>query len=164
MPRRQPTRLVERLRRRLIPEFEANGFVVVPLTEEERSSAELRRSFPFGRLHRSRGEHLDLVEIQLNRNNTHTFRLNVASVPPGGIEHKVGHVDQDQVWVHYLDTWFELYGCPRLRLWFGHRWLPGAAITDERIDRTVEQATDLVAEVDALLRRGILGRHVRRVA
>jgi hypothetical protein len=164
MPRQQPTRLAEGLRRRLIPEFKANGFVVVPLNEEERSSAELRRSFPLGRLHRYRGEKLDLVEIQLNRNNIHTFRLNVAKVPPRGIELKVGHLDQHQVWVYYLDTWFELYECPTLRLWFGCRWLPGAAITDERIDRAVGQATDLVPEVDALLNRGIVGRHIRRVA
>jgi hypothetical protein len=57
-----------------------------------------------------------------------------------------------------------LYECPRLQTVV---WVPMAvwrSKTDERIDRTAGQATDLVPEVDALLNRGIVGRHIRRVA
>jgi len=71
----------------------------VALTVEEKGTA-VEESFPFGRLRRKRGDEFDLVEVQLNNRKKNAFRVNFAVISEEGIDHVVGHVKAEDVWVH----------------------------------------------------------------
>lgn len=155
--------LADSLRKHLVSAFEELGFEVVPLTAEEAASGELRRAFPFGRLRRASSRGLDLVEVQLDKYDP-AFRLNIGVAPEGGIDHPIsGHVDQQDIWVGYLDTYYEAYGWPLLQRWFRlSRWF-GPPKTRVDYENLVADNLGLVREVEDVLREGKLDRHIRKV-
>lgn len=146
----------------IVPEFERRGFTVVPLSGDDARSPEIKASFPFGRLRRQHATGFDLVEIQMNRHDTESLRVNFCVVPPGGIDHAAGHVDAENVWVHYMDHYCTLYRRPRLRSWFSTRRLFFRA-DQERLISTVKEVVGVIPEIDDFFSTGKIGPHVRRV-
>ncbi|MEF9355477.1 MULTISPECIES: hypothetical protein [Ralstonia solanacearum species complex] len=155
--------LTNSLRSRLIPEFERRGFNVVPLTGDDARSGEIRAAFPFGRLRRPGPNGLEMVEIQLDKHGRAAFRLNIGVAPSGGIAHAVGQVAQEDIWVHYLSRYYEVYRWPLARRWFSvWRW-PGSSATQADYDALVKRVVDLIPEVEEVLTSGGRGPHIRLI-
>jgi hypothetical protein len=150
--------LIDTVRKRLVPALEGLGFSLVALSDQEKRS-EVGAAFPFGRLRRSTATGFDLVEIQFNKDGSASFRLNIAQVPTAGIEHAVGRVAAEDVWVHYLDHFCTLYARRFLRRWFHVE----EAARQDQIDATVERVVDLLPQVDDYLRHGRRGGNLRCV-
>lgn len=152
--------LVETIKHKLVPMLRRLGFEPVPLTPEEKRS-EIGAAFPFGRLHRSSAAGFDLVEIQLDKDREISFRLNLARVPSAGIEHAVGHVKAEDVWVHYLDHFCELYSNRFLRRWFAIRKPLDDHSAPAEIEALVERAVTMLDQVETYFASGRAGRNMR---
>jgi hypothetical protein len=153
--------LTDSIRTLLIPEFEKRGFVTVPLTAKEARS-EFRTAFPFGRFRRPSPSGFEMVEIQLDKHAKPAFRLNLGIAPTGGIEHVVGHVNQEDLWVHHLPQYYEVEQSPRLQKWFSvRRWFGSPQASD--YEELVRGVVEILPEIEQALRDGKLGPHVRRV-
>lgn len=162
-PMADPSRqwLIDALRTRLLPALEGQGFVQHPLVGEDARSTEIRTSFPLGQSRRARAGGHDLVEIQLDRRPA--FRLNLGVAPDAGILHAAGPVARDQIWVHYLPRYFELYQHPLFRRWFAMgRWSRAGAKAEDYA-ALVDRAVALLPEIDQTLAAGKPGPHVRAV-
>lgn len=147
----------------LLPEFVQRGFTVVPLNEDDARSRELRSTFPFGRLRRQGQKGLEVVELQLDKHGSAAFRLNIGIAPPGGVDHVAGHIPQEDVWVHYLERYFEMYRFPLIRRWFSVWRLPGSSPNRAAYDSLAKSIVDLIPEIEVALRDGIPGKHMRLV-
>jgi hypothetical protein len=153
--------LISSLQIMLVPEFVRRGFAVVALDGEDARSRDVRAAFPFGRLHRSGVRGLEMVEIQLDKHGNPAFRLNIGVSPLGGIEHASGHIAQEDMWVHYLGWYFEMYRSPRLRRWFSVLNLPWAPATERDYQTLVQSVVDMVPEVEKTLRENVPSRQMR---
>lgn len=155
--------LIESLQKRLIPAFEECGFQVIPLAGEKAESHELRAAFPFGRLRRETAQGIEMVEVQLDKHGNAAFRLNVGVGPTEGIQNQIGYVAPEDMWIHYLNRYYEAYDCPLLQCWFRvRRWFgPSATLMD--YDNLVTTNLGLIREVEDLWRNGKQGRHMRMV-
>lgn len=155
-------RLIDGLRNRLVPELEQRGYVQVELSNDEKRS-EVGAAFPFGRLRKRTANGFELIEIQFHKNGGPSFRLNGGRVPAQGIEHVVGHVKAEDVWVHYLDHFCELYSSRLFRRWFA---LKGALHADDasaQIENLVASVVALVPQIEDYLAHRTVGRNLRCV-
>lgn len=150
------------IRELIVPEFEKRRFLAVPLAGDDARSPEIRTAFPLGRFRRPHARGFDLVEIQMNRHDADSLRVNFCVVPTGGIDHVAGHVDAEDVWVHYMDHYCTLYRRPFLRSWFSARRLFLKADRERRIS-TVKEVIEWIPEIDDFFSVGKIGPHVRRV-
>lgn len=153
--------LIEVLRRRLVPAVEQLGFVVVASDAREKNT-EAGAAFPFGRLRRRTSDGFDLIEIQFEKDGSAAFRLNVGQVPLVGIEHAVGHVAAEDVWVHYLEHFCTLYSSRFFRRWFRFE-ASDAAADRERLNALADSVISLLPQVDDFLKSGKRGRNLRCV-
>ena len=142
----------------IIPEFERRGFTSVALDAEDARSPEIKTAFPFGRLRRSNAHGFDLVEIQMNKHNPESLRLNFSAVPADGIEHVAGHVAAKDVWVHYMNHYCTLYRSPFFRSWFSTR----KVFSKTSMTSTIEEVIDRIVEIDDFFATGKIGPHVRK--
>ncbi|HEX2593156.1 MAG TPA: hypothetical protein VHL34_16770 [Rhizomicrobium sp.] len=141
------------------------GFEVVPSAGDD-ARGEIRAAFPFGRLRRNGPEGLELVEIQLHKRRAAAFRLNIGIAPPEGVDHFTGqHIAQEDIWVGYLDHFYELYRSPMFRIWFAvRRWSwSKRAVTEGDCGALVDEVIGFLPEVEQALREGRAGPHVRRI-
>jgi hypothetical protein len=155
--------MVDALRTLVIPAFGQRGFRVRPLTEDDARSAIIRSAFPLGRLRRVTPAGCEMVEIQFDKRRPTTFRLNVGIAPPGGIVHAIGPVAQDDIWVHHLPRYFEVYRWAPCRRWFSAAGWFRASIMKETCDAVAGGIVSLIPDIEAALAMGKVGRHVRRV-
>lgn len=162
--------LIASLEAILLPELERRGFQRAPLAGED-ARGEMAIGFPFGRMRRETAAGLELVEIQLDKRRLPAFRLNLGIAPEGGIQHPLtGHVPQDEIWVHYLPRYWEVYasrwtshGLPFTRRWFAARRWPGAVPARADYDALVQRVVMLLPHVERALREQAPGPHVREV-
>ena len=159
-------RLTRHLDEILIPAFEQAGFVRLPLDGDDAKSPEIRSVFPFGRLRRPCAGGVEQVEIQLDKNKLPAFRINFAVIPAGGIQHAVGPVKLEDMWIHYLDRYNVLYERGWTRRWFAAAQRAGAGASDADYRALVERVAALLPEVERAFdthARMPWGGHVRRV-
>ena len=155
--------LTDSVERILIPAFIAHGFVRVALEAEDGGSRQIRQAFPFGRLRRIDGERVEQVEIQFDRHGKPVFRINFGLFPRQGIDHIAGHVEYEDVWIHYLDRYFVAYQIPLFRKWFGlFRW-PGRQVVEPDFDALADEVVSVISEIEQTLKSGKRGRHIRAV-
>ncbi len=148
---------------RIVPALEQRGFRTIPLTGGDARSREIRSAFPFGRLRREGIQGFQIVEIQLDKRGRPAFRLNLGVVPQEGIVHASGRIPAEDVWVQYLEQYFQVYRRPFFRHWFdARRWL-GSAPTEADIEATVDEAVTLMPEIEEVFVSGTCGPHVRCV-
>lgn len=136
----------------LIPAFVELGFVTVPLDTRGSRSREIRRAFPFGRLRRFTSTGSEQIEVQFYKEGAPFFRINFGIVPLEGIEHLVGHVENKDVWIHYMNHYFAAYQIPKIRKWFGLFHWPGRTITEADYDALVSEVVSFLPEVEKALR------------
>ena len=165
MPGSERRWLRDSLRAFLLPAFERLGFQVVPLSKEDASSRAISSAFPFGSLRRQSEHGLEIVEIQLDKRQRPTFRINMGIAPPEGVEHPIaGHISQGDLDVHSLRQSFELYQIAFIRRWFSARSYFGRAPSESDYEELAKRVVGLIPEVEATLREGTKrGRHVRSV-
>jgi hypothetical protein len=155
--------LKESLQQYLVPELIARGFVSVPLSSVDKRSKEICSSFPFGRFRRGKGNYFEMIEIQLDKHGRAAFRLNIGISPSGGINHVAGHVEQDDVWVHYLDSYYEMYQNAFMRFWFSVFSLPWKKLAKSDYECLVKKVVLLLPELEGVLKDRSLGRHIRQI-
>jgi hypothetical protein len=148
--------LLAALKQRLIPLLASNGFVVHPLSGEERASAEMRGAFPLGYLKRRRGENLELLDVQFHRDR---FVLNLGVVGPAGIDLPWGHFAQEDVSAGGLPESCRLYSRRRFMRWFAVPRFGGDR--RQRAAKTVDRLIDLYPEVEAWFASRTVGPHLR---
>ena len=153
--------LIDVLHRRLVPAVEQLGFVAVAPDAREKNT-EAGAAFPFGRLRRRTADGFDLIEIQFEKDGSAAFRLNVGQVQSVGIEHAVGHVAAEDVWVHYLEHFCTLYSSRYFRRWFRFE-ASDAAANRERLKALADAVIRLLPEVDDFLKSGKCCRNLRCV-
>jgi hypothetical protein len=147
---------------RLLPAFEQRGFALMPLSDWELHDGESRSAFPFGHLQRAASRGWDTVEIQMARYDA-AFSLNIGIVPKEGGTFASGYAGPEAFRVTWLEEWFELYRWPRFWWPFALcRW-PGRTVTAADYDTLIMSVVDLIPEVEAALKDGTCGPHVRRV-
>lgn len=147
----------------LLPKFVSLGFYQVALSKDDKKALDIRAAFPFGRFFRERGNVIDLVEIQLDRHGKPMFRLSFGCFPSDGINHKVGHVNKEDVWVHYLPCYFAAYRAPFFRIWFSllFHWFSKTSPSD--FECLVKKTASVAEEIDSALRLNIFGKHIRKI-
>lgn len=150
------------LEQRLVPELLKRGFVRVD-PEPEALGREVQAAFPFGRLRRPSKTGSELVEIQVHPRDA-AFRLNIGFVPPGGVDHRVGgKLAESDVWVQYLDRYYELCARRFMGKWFSARKVRLAKRPAD-FNSLVDSVVALIPEIEQLFREGRPGSHMREVA
>ena len=155
--------LIDSIKRLLIPEFERLGFSVVPLSGDDLASADIRRSFPFGRLQRKRKSGLESIEIQLDKNGFAACRFNIGVVPIDGIHVNNIFINAEDVWVHYLNKYYAMYSIPIFRRWFTVNYWFGSKPNQIDFDKLVQQIIHLIPEVEKVLAEQKIGKHIRLI-
>jgi hypothetical protein len=158
--------LLSAIEAELIPHFLARGFELTPIKTSRRgpTDREYLVSFPFGRLRRRVDGGVEQVEIQLAPHGRPAFRLNFGLVPSDGVNGILGHINSEDAGVHSLPERFTLYSCPLFSLNFSvRRWFWSSRDrTEQEYIALVVGVQGLLPEIDAALRIGKVGRHVRR--
>jgi hypothetical protein len=156
--------LIESVRTHLLPALVEYGFEVSPPAHSGPVDRESVLSFPdWGRLIRGRESGVDLIEIQLAPRRRAAFRINAGVAPKEGIDTPTGHWSGQDVLVHWLYDYFEMYSLPRWRIWFSVRNPLYRSRTPSDYDQLIIRVTRLIPEVESALREGRLGPHMRRV-
>lgn len=121
-------------------------------------------SFPsWGRLIRARESGVDLIEIQFARYRRAAFRINVGVAPKEGMMTFTGHWRAEDVHIHWLNEFFEMYALSRWRIWFSVRNRLYRSRTQGDYDKLALRVAGLVPELELALREGKPGPHMRRV-
>ena len=155
--------LSDSIRKHLIPAFLHRGFHLVPLNGHDAERGEIRSIFPFGRLRRETVGGYEMIEIQFDKHGRAAFRLNIGVAPTAGIEHAAGPVAQEDIWMHFLDRYGEVYHFPLLRRWFSLWCWERRTATESDFDALVKGVAELVPELERALSSGRNTRHVRWV-
>jgi hypothetical protein len=148
----------------VLPLLLQNGFAMAPLIHTGPVDRELIATLPLGRLRRRRedGAGVDLVEIDFARDRT-AFRLLVGVAPMSGVRTFAGMSPAEDVYVGWLDEYWEMYASPRWRRWFSVRRWPWQAPGQEDYEALAREVGGFIPEVEEALRSGQLGPHMRRV-
>ncbi len=107
---------------------------------------------------------MDLIEIQFAPRRRAAFRINVGIAPKEGMMTLTGHWRAEDVHVHWLKEFFEMYALTRWRTWFSVRHRLYRPRTQSDYDKLALRVAGLVPELELALRAGKLGPHMRRVA
>ncbi|MEO6664930.1 MAG: hypothetical protein ABIN96_17310 [Rubrivivax sp.] len=165
-PSKEQVWLTRSLRDRLLAALVDRRFVHLPLSGEDARSAEIATSFPLGRMRREAGAHVDQIEIQVDKHNKLSFRLNFARYSADGIDHVAGRVASEDVWIHYLPRYQELYEKPLIRQWWAVRLWPGQTAAEKDYQELCERAVACLDEIEAALdgaKPSLWSGHVRTV-
>ena len=153
-------KLIETLRKRLLPVFLEIGFSCLPLPPEEANSVEMREAFPLGRLKRERNGKMDVVEIQFDKNNRPRFVINFGTVPEEGVTTPWGHfISRDEADPSGLPVAFRLYSSALRARWFEFGLF--SAKNDEAIDKIADKSIKLSGEIKKWFEEDLVGTHMR---
>src|SRR5882762_4974333 len=105
--------LIQSVRKHLVPELIKQGFEVASDVQSGLVDREVLVSFPaWGRLIRSRGTTVDLLEIQLAPYGRAAFRINVNVAPVARIQPLTWHVAPDEICVDWRGECFVTHARP----------------------------------------------------
>jgi hypothetical protein len=168
--------LAHSIRAHVLPVFITQGFEVRPPRLNSAGDREAGLMFPaWGRMIRSRESGVDLVEIQFAAHRRPAFRINAGVAPKRGLITPRAHWPAEELAVHWLSEWFESYARPWLRplvkavgleplgAWFSVWHWPWQSPVRDDYENLALSAARIAPELEAALRGGELGRHVRRV-
>jgi hypothetical protein len=156
--------LKQSLRTHLLPVLTNQGFEAAPPVPRGPVDREFVVSFPlWGRLIRARESGVDLIEIQFAPRRRDAFRINMGVSPKEGMATLKGHWAAEDVLVHWLNEFFEMYASSRWRIWFSVRQPLFRSRTQGDYDKLALRVAGLVPELELALREGKLGPHMRRI-
>jgi len=154
------TVLVNEVRIRLGDKFLACGFSFTSLQPSEQNR-ELKTAFPLGRLKRTRGDQLDLVEFQFDKHGKPRFVINFGIAPSQGVLLPWGvHLDQHALDVAALPEAYRLYSSTCFSRWFqsGFFWPK----SERSMLRIVDQSVLFANEIFTWFENQTVGRHMRK--
>lgn len=152
--------LVQDVGDRLTDVFVKKGFSIVPLPPDEAKS-ELKIAFPLGRLKRTRGQNLDVIEFQFDKNGRPKFVINFGVVPPDGVTLPWGdHLDQNVADVSALSEAYRLYSSSLRARWFELGLL--SSKNEQTITSLVDKAIVLSNEINKWFECKTAGKHMKR--
>jgi len=106
---------------------------------------------------------VELVEIDFARHRRAAFRINAGVAPKDGLMTLTGHWPAQDLYVEWLNEFFVMYAYPRWRIWFSvWRW-PGRSPSQQDYDKLALRVAGFLPELEAALREGRVGPHVRKV-
>jgi hypothetical protein len=146
-----------------VPLFLDHGFVVAPLVHRGPVDREFTASLPLGRLRRTRETGVDLVEIEFARYRRAAFRIQAGVAPKGGMMTFTGHWAAEDLYVGWLNEYFEMYASPRRRTWFSVRHWPWQTVVQDDYGQLAQRVSEFTPELESALRDSRLGPHMRRV-
>lgn len=156
--------LTRSLRTHLLPALTNQGFEVAPQGHRGTVDREFVLSFPpWGRLIRARESGVDLIEIQFAPARRSAFRINAGVAPKEGMMTLTGHWRVEDVLVHWLNEFFEIYALSRWRIWFSLWSWPFRIPVQSDYDKLALRAAAFLPEIELALREGKVGPHVRKV-
>jgi hypothetical protein len=158
--------LLRAVRTHILPLLLRNGFSAAPVTKDRGPvDREVILMLPLGRLRRWRddGAGVDLVEIDFSRDRR-SFRFSVGVAPAEGLPTFTGQWPPEDVFVGWLDEFFEMYASPKWRRWFSVRRWPWQREADQAdYDNLAREVSSFLPELDSALHKGQVGPHMRRV-
>ena len=156
--------LLQSVQTHILPVFIRRGFSVAPRIRRSPVDRESADSFPF-ELRRARTDTrgVDLVEIQFLTYHRAAFRINAGVAPKDGMMTVTGHWPAEDVCVHWLNEYFEMYASPRWRSWFSLWFWRFRTPVQSDYDALASRVAGFLSEVDLALCDGKLGPHMRRV-
>jgi hypothetical protein len=156
--------LIQSIRTHLLPAFANRGFHAAPRVNRGPVDPEAAVTFPdWGRFIRARNSAVDLIEVQLAQYGGAAFRINMGVAPGSGMMTLTGHWAAQDILVHWLDQFLEVYAIPRWRVWFSMRPRLYRSRTQTDYDELALRVAQLVPELDIALQEDREGPHVRRV-
>lgn len=147
----------------LLPVLINQGFEVAPRVRRGPTDRESELSFPLEPLIRARGAGVDLIEIQFAPYRRAAFRINAGVAPKEGMMTLTGHWRAEEVCVHWLNQFFEMYASPRWRTWFSLRFWRFRTPAQSDYDKLTLRVAGFLPEVELALCEGKLGPHMRSV-
>lgn len=155
--------LIQSIRAHLLPTFAKQGFEPAPAHQRGPTDRESEMSFPLGHIIRARGGGVDSVEIQFAPYRRPAFRINAGIVPKEGMTTMTGDWPAEEVCVHWLSEFFEMYASAHWRTWFSLRFWRFRTPVQSSYDKLALRVAGFSSEIEAALREGSLGPHMRRV-
>lgn len=154
-------KLIEEVRRSLIPVFRESGFDSTPLQPVETES-ELRHVFPLGRLKRFRKMDLEIVEVQFEKYDRPSFIINIGVIPAQGVILPWGaHVTQDDADTSCANPAYRLFSNSRRTKWFKIGLFSSKG--SRSVEQTVDKAVQLSSEIETWFNSRFVGPHLRDV-
>jgi hypothetical protein len=156
--------LLQSVQGHILPFFIDKGFAVGPQSKTAALDRKSASTFPF-ELRRVRPDAgVDLVEIQFMTYQRAAFRINAGVAPREGLMTATGHWPAEEVCVHWLSEFFEMYASRRWRRWFCLWLWRFRTPLQSDYDKLALRISGFLPEVELALREGKLGPHMRRVA
>src|SRR5260370_1611580 len=168
--------LIESVRRHVLPAIIEQGFTVAPRrVQQGRVDRKSVVIYPFEQMQRARPDAgVDLVGIQFMTYQRAAFRINACAVPKEGMMTAGGHKTAEEciaLGVHDLETharpWLrsvlKALGLEPLAPWFSLPLWSFSSPQQSDYDQLAFRVVGLLPEVDASLREGELGPHIRRL-
>lgn len=156
--------LLQSVQTRILPVFVQQGFSVTPRAQSRPVDRKSAGTFPF-ELRRARPDArgVDLVEIQFMTYQRAAFRINAGVAPKEGMMTVTGHWPAEEVCVHWLNEFFEMYASPRWRSWFSLWFWRFRTPVQSDYDKLALRVAGFLPEVELALRERKLGPHMRRI-
>ncbi len=156
--------LIQSIQAHLLPVLLKQGFEVAPPTHRGPVDREFVLSFPsWGRLIRARESGVDLIEIQFAPYRRAAFRINAGVAPKKGMMTLTGQWPAEDVLVHWLNEFFEMYDSAKWRIWFSLWFWRFRSPVQSDYDKLALRVVAFLPEIELALREGRLGPHMRRV-
>lgn len=155
--------LIQSIRTHLLPVLAGQGFETSPRVRRGSTDRESEMSFPLEQLTRARGAGVDLIEIQFALHRRAAFRINAGVVPKEGMLTLTGHWPAQEVCVHWLNEFFEMYASPRWRTWFSIWLWRFRTPVQSDYEKLGLRVAGFLPEVELALCEGKLGPHMRRI-
>jgi hypothetical protein len=155
--------LIQSIRAHLVPAILRQGFEIARSVQRGPIDRASEASFPFEQLVRTRGAAVDLAEIQFAPHRRAAFRINAGVAPKEGMMTLTGHWSAEEICVHWLNEFFEMYASPRWGAWFALWGWRFRTPRQSDYDKLALRVCALVPEIDLALREGNLGPHMRKV-
>lgn len=155
--------LTQGIRAHLVPALLRQGFETVPRMRHGPTDRESELSFPLEQLIRAREAGVDLIEIQFAPYRRAAFRINAGVAPKEGMMTVTGLWPAEEVCVHWLNEFFEMYASPRWRSWFSLWFWRLRTPVQSDYDRLALRVAGFLPEVELALSEGKLGPHMRRI-
>jgi hypothetical protein len=149
----------------LIPALQDQGYEWHKQGKSKEVGRETVLGWPFGSMRRRNLDHVDIIEIQLEKYDRSKFRINVGSCPLEGAREYHGgrHVPAEEMFVSYLEKSWEMCSCPMFPSFFGLRFKSLRNITEADYERLVWRVVSYLPEIEEVLATGKLGPHMRHI-
>jgi hypothetical protein len=154
--------LVKAVEQHIVSKLIKAGFSLVPLAARFTKEREFRLAYPFGKMHRQKGESIEAVNIVFNKRGSPRFSIGFGVLPPEGtmtiFDEKM---DQKELFVEDVDHFCTM---PKGNWWASdfrvYTWPWHTKIQADFV-KLAEKVAKLLPEIEEYFESGKIGRHVK---